>query len=69
MDNKSMSLLALLVIDFGYDALPIYGRTPLRHQIAWMNAITGLKNDEILEFIEKAKKERESILQEPKSEK
>ena len=28
-------MLAILVMDLGYTEEPVYGRTPMRHQLAW----------------------------------
>lgn len=40
-------LLAVLVRDFGYSAEPMYGHTPIRHQFAWREAVSGMAPEQL----------------------
>jgi hypothetical protein len=44
-------LLAVLVMDLGYDHFPLYGHTPMRHQWAWHLATLHMEPNEIYEEV------------------
>ena len=55
-------MLSLLVMDLGYIKPPVYGRDPLRHQIAWNMCEdffgSALMIDKTIEMIEQAESEK-----------
>lgn len=48
-------LLAMLVRDFGYDHEPLYGWTPMRHQLAWSMATQDMQPEAVKLFVEEQK--------------
>ena len=44
-------LLALLVMDFGYLEEPVYGHSPLRHQIAWRMCADEIGADDMIKKV------------------
>ncbi len=59
MGNVAEQLLSILVMDFGYMSEPLYGHTPLRHQIAWKLVKDELDEDSMKENIRKMHEQAE----------
>lgn len=58
-EDVQKHLLSILVRDFRYDHLPMYGWYPLRHQHAWTLATEGMEPSDVERFIEEEKGEYE----------
>ena len=41
-DEVASSVLALLIMDLGYDKQPVHGHHPIRHQLSWKRAVEAL---------------------------
>lgn len=56
-------LLAVLVMDLGYEEAPLQGVDPPRHQIAWTWAVEGMSVDEVSSHV---KEMQAQLLSEPR---
>lgn len=47
-------MIAVLVMDLGYEAAPVYGWSPMRHQFAWEFAEEVLGKEKVQEAVDRS---------------
>lgn len=47
LKDLQSQMLAVLVMDLGYDHRPLYGHDPMRHQNAWSQATFGRTREDV----------------------
>jgi len=45
-------MLAILVMDLGYKSQPVYGYTPLRHQVAWKMCADSMDAEQLKHMVQ-----------------